>query len=86
MRETLPKPFYAAGIGMAMRQSFSMHIVVYLQYLQIYALIFAFPMFSTFVWPSLGKTSHKKNVYFRALPESGGGEAPARIFGPSFTK
>ena len=32
----------------------------------------------------LGKTSQKKNVYFWALPESGGGEALARNFWPSF--
>ena len=33
---------------------------------------------------SLGRRPKKKNVYFWALPESGGGEAPARIFWPFF--
>ena len=33
-----------------------------------------------------GRPPKKKNVYFRALPESGGGEAPARIFWPFFHK
>ena len=33
-----------------------------------------------------GRVPKKKNVYFRALPESGGGEAPARIFWPFFHK
>ena len=33
-----------------------------------------------------GRYPMKKNVYFRALAESGGEEAPARIFGPHLTK
>ena len=36
---------------------------------------------------SWGRSPIKKNVYFWALPESGGrGETPARIFSPFFTK
>ena len=48
---------------------------------------FWYPVFQhslQLVLKSKGRLPIKKNVYFRTLPESGGGEAPARIFWPFF--